>query len=978
MSRIVFLFIYLFITVMNIVLWKKCSSFTSREGILFRRSLLCTVFVTILYMATVLIDSYKVMNWTYSLYFSSIDVMLYFVMGYLFALSGKTGNRVLLRIFRRACLIFLFIDITLLMTNPMTGAVVGYYMVPDKLASWNFSGTFLYNIHLGFCYTMLLAGFSAVVIESLTLPSIYRRYYNRVIISILVVVGINALYLLMMDLVSIDLSVATYSILGYLIYWNSFVARDRYLLSQLKEIIFEDILQPVFLFDWNEQLVYCNRSAEEMIGPLREKCTIREFMELGGFEDRIGSFDEDTRFYWNSRRNRRSSYICDFRTLTGDGGEIIGRFFIFTNNTLGTDPLTGFQTESYFQSHYTELLGRDAHDLMVCVSDLNRLTILNNTVGREGGDRAIEVQAMLLRQHLPSSTVFVRLQDAFLCAVVPSISQEVLSDLMAAANADISAEDGFPFRLTFNYAITSAASASDIHDAIDGALTILRTRKLLDSGSDRSSVIDSLHQMLMECDAETELHVRRTRELGDRLSYRIGLSGYERDQLSLLCLFHDIGKVGIPREILNKAGKLNDSEREIMRSHAEKGYRIARATPELNVIASAIRHHHENWDGSGYPDGLRGEAIPLLSRVISVVDAYDAMISDRPYRSAMSHEAAVAELKKHAGRQFDPYIVNCFLSMVETKGETVVPEAEAEESDAESELAGLVNPVSYSRYTVGEGMRITNVDRNFEHMTGYTAYDVQKLGLTQNDLIFEEDREQYWSLVNEQMAKSEIIYLEHRLRRMDGTGRYVYCTGVLTGKEHTIIVSDITDSVSVQLQVGIARNRVMMSLHRLEEANQKDPLTDVLNRSAFRKSCERIFETSPFCLLIMLDIDNFKKLNDTYGHPIGDSALISVAEALTEVLPANSETARMGGDEFCSVIPMKHRLTPAETDSMCESIRIRVRDRIRSDKVSPTVSMGSAWGDGRYSEFDELYRRADRALYRAKNTGKDRSVTDFE
>ena len=275
-------------------------------------------------------------------------------------------------------------------------------------------------------------------------------------------------------------------------------------------------------------------------------------------------------------------------------------------------------------------------------------------------------------------------------------------------------------------------------------------------------------------------------------------------------------------------------------------------------------------------------------------------------------------------------------------------------------------------------MRITNVDRNFEHMTGYTAYDVQKLGLTQNDLIFEEDREQYWSLVNEQMAKSEIIYLEHRLRRMDGTGRYVYCTGVLTGKEHTIIVSDITDSVSVQLQVGIARNRVMMSLHRLEEANQKDPLTDVLNRSAFRKSCERIFETSPFCLLIMLDIDNFKKLNDTYGHPIGDSALISVAEALTEVLPANSETARMGGDEFCSVIPMKHRLTPAETDSMCESIRIRVRDRIRSDKVSPTVSMGSAWDDGRYSEFDELYRRADRALYRAKNTGKDRSVTDFE
>ncbi len=977
MSKVLFLLIYTIMTVLNIVLVHKCSVFTSREGVLFRRSLLSTVFVTVLYMATVLTDSYHIMTWTYSLYFSSIDIMLYFVMCYLLSLSGKTGKNRLFEIIRRFALVCLIADVSILMTNPLTGAAVKYYQVPGLVAAWNFRGTFLYKVHLGFCYAMLVTGFAAVVMESISLPSIFKRYYNRVIISILSVAGINGLYLLLMDYISIDLSVGTYSILAYLIYWNTFVARDRYLLSQLKDIIFEDILQPVFLFGWDDRLVYRNRSAEELAGELPEKCTMRQFMELGGFEGRIKTFDEDSRFYWSSRKNVRASYICDFRPLKAENGEIIGRFFIFTNNTLGTDPLTGFQTESYFMSHLEELLGLDAHDMLVCVSDLNRLTILNNTVGREGGDRAIGLQAALMRQHLPSSAVFVRLQDAFLCAVVSSASKEMILSAMADANADISGENGFPFRLTFNHAVTEAHSLSDVHESVNSAITILRTRKLLDSSSDRSSVIESLHQMLMECDAETELHVRRTRELGDRLAYLIGLSEYECDQLSLLCLFHDIGKVGIPREILNKAAKLTDAEREIMRSHAEKGYRIARATPELNVIASAIRHHHENWDGSGYPDGLRGEAIPLLSRIISVVDAYDAMISDRPYRKAMSHEAAVTELKEHAGRQFDPYIVKCFLSMLEGKTNVVIPDKEEEDLPEEREITKLVTPVIYSRYTVGEGMKITSVDKNFEHMTGYTAYDVQKLSLTQDDLIFDEDRELYWDLVNEQMEKSDIVYLEHRLKRMDGTGRYVYCTGVLTGNEHTLVVSDITDSISVQLQVGIARNRVMMSLHRLEEANQKDPLTGALNRSAFRKSCERVFESSHSCILLMLDVDNFKKLNDTYGHPVGDSVLIAVADALKEVLPADAEIARMGGDEFCSIIPMKAGMTLSAIDSMCESVRIMVKDRIKTDTVTPTLSIGCAWSDGRTPEFEDLYERADRALYRAKNSGKDRIATEY-
>ena len=120
-------------------------------------------------------------------------------------------------------------------------------------------------------------------------------------------------------------------------------------------------------------------------------------------------------------------------------------------------------------------------------------------------------------------------------------------------------------------------------------------------------------------------------------------------------------------EILNKPGKLTDEEWKIMRSHVEKGYEIAMSNTELRQIAEEIRHHHERWDGNGYPDGLSRESIPVLSRVIAVVDAFDAMINDRPYRKGMPISKAIEELKSCAGSQFDPYIVSEFIRLVSEK-----------------------------------------------------------------------------------------------------------------------------------------------------------------------------------------------------------------------------------------------------------------------------------------------------------------------
>ncbi|PKM80682.1 MAG: phosphohydrolase [Firmicutes bacterium HGW-Firmicutes-13] len=133
----------------------------------------------------------------------------------------------------------------------------------------------------------------------------------------------------------------------------------------------------------------------------------------------------------------------------------------------------------------------------------------------------------------------------------------------------------------------------------------------------------------------------------------------------LLAKVHDLGKVGISDKILFKKSKLTDDEWEIMKQHSEKGYRIAQSSPDLALVADLILRHHERWDGSGYPLGLKGEEIPIECRILAVVDAYDAMFNERPYNRVMTHEEAVAELRHCKGTQFDPVLVEELLAIVD-------------------------------------------------------------------------------------------------------------------------------------------------------------------------------------------------------------------------------------------------------------------------------------------------------------------------
>lgn len=187
----------------------------------------------------------------------------------------------------------------------------------------------------------------------------------------------------------------------------------------------------------------------------------------------------------------------------------------------------------------------------------------------------------------------------------------------------------------------------------------------------RSSVICAFNQLLDLKDLNTGVHSTRLAEWGMRVGQELGLDDAEMRNLEVAALLHDIGKVGIPDAILRKPSKLDDEEYALMKKHSEYGWAVIRMLPGFERAALDILHHHESMDGKGYPAGLKDTEIPIVSRIVCVIDAFDAMVSSRPYRKGLPFDEAVRRLLESSGTQFDASVVKCFLSFAQTEIKTV-------------------------------------------------------------------------------------------------------------------------------------------------------------------------------------------------------------------------------------------------------------------------------------------------------------------
>lgn len=329
------------------------------------------------------------------------------------------------------------------------------------------------------------------------------------------------------------------------------------------------------------------------------------------------------------------------------------------------DALTGLYNRAFFDESLHRLNTHRQLPLSIVMADINGLKLVNDAFGHSIGDQLLAKTADVIKAVCRSEDIVCRLGGDEFAIIFPITEEDVAEKICARIKNACNKTENLPIPLSISLGVaTKNTGDENIHQVIKLAEERMYRNKLLDSKSSRSSIISSLQKTLREKTHETEEHSNRMQHLALLMGSVLGLSRSNMDELVLLAALHDLGKVAIPDNILLKKHSLTNDEWETIKKHPEIGHRIAQATPELIPIAEKILAHHERWDGKGYPQGLKGEEIPLIARIISIVDAFDVMTNGRPYKMALKPMDALEELKACAGSQFDPQLVEIFVSLV--------------------------------------------------------------------------------------------------------------------------------------------------------------------------------------------------------------------------------------------------------------------------------------------------------------------------
>ncbi len=444
----------------------------------------------------------------------------------------------------------------------------------------------------------------------------------------------------------------------------------------------------VFESDTIGKITFINKKGMEMLGytaeELKEK-TIWQLVTIPGHPDN----EKETRKYLFKESNYPQEYFlvrkeqplmpveCYAHTVKDEKDRVVGFRGIFLDITSRKeyeekikylsfhDKLTGLYNRAYFEEELQRLDDIRNLPLSIIIGDVNNLKIINDTFGHQHGDQLLHRIAGVLKSCFRKSDVISRWGGDEFSIILPHTAREKGIEIINRIKKECQRRSTLNLPLSISFGIaTKEKDSENINVIVSEAEGKMYRYKLLDRQVSDSTLIVSMKKALQQKKYETKEYRQNYIDCATRFGEALELEKAELNKLVLLSAICDIGKIAVSEEIILKKGWLSEEEWEEIKKHPEIGFRIAISSPELSIVADAILYHHEFWNGQGYPHGIKETDIPLLSRIIHIIDAYQAMINERPYRKAMREEEAIEELKKRSGSQFDPLLTDKFISMI--------------------------------------------------------------------------------------------------------------------------------------------------------------------------------------------------------------------------------------------------------------------------------------------------------------------------
>ena len=330
------------------------------------------------------------------------------------------------------------------------------------------------------------------------------------------------------------------------------------------------------------------------------------------------------------------------------------------------DKLTALYNRTYIDSIMPQLLSQSNLPFSIILADMNGLKLTNDVFGHESGDKLLISAAQVFKSSCRKSDIIARWGGDEFLILLPGADSNTCSQICARIKETCNQTESDPIQLSFSLGTATVETVhTDVASLINVAENVMYNNKLTESKTTRKKIIFSVEKILYSKCFEDKEHVERLKFAAGKFAKFLNIESDSKEMSNLLLLarLHNIGKVAVSREILGKTGRLTQAEWKIIKSCPEVGYRMAQSIDEP-VLAKAILAICEHWNGNGYPNGLKEEQIPLISRIISIIDAFDVMTHGRPYKKKMSHAQAIQEIASYSGTQFDPRLVKVFLDNI--------------------------------------------------------------------------------------------------------------------------------------------------------------------------------------------------------------------------------------------------------------------------------------------------------------------------